>query len=138
MIEFEIIRSPDLDIQQKYSLYYNQIIIGRNRGHALIKDNQLLDSHLMLEVIENDLILHPQPGVSHYLLDGKRATNVRKIKVGQKITIGDTEFVIKDFKETVFKTKKMILDEKLAHLMEIDSPQLAIIEEIAEMMKDDV
>jgi hypothetical protein len=32
----------------------------------------------------------------------------------------------------------MILDEKLAHLMEIDSPQLAIIEEIAEMMKDDV
>jgi hypothetical protein len=92
----------------------------------------------MLEVIENDLILHPQPGVTHYLLDGKRATNVRKIKVGQKITIGETEFVIKDFKETVFKTKKMILDEELARLMEIDSPKLAIIEEIAGMMKDDV
>lgn len=138
MIEFEIIRSPDLDIQQIYSLYYNQIIIGRTRGHTLIDDHQILDSHLMLEVIENDLIVHPQPGVTHYLLDGKRATNVRKIKVGQKITIGGTELVIKDFKETVFKTKKMILDEELAHLMEIDSPKLAIIEEIAGMMKEDV
>jgi len=42
---------------------------------------------------------------------------------------------IKDFKETTFKTKKNILDEKLAFLMEQESPRLSIIEQLAGMMK---
>jgi len=92
----------------------------------------------MIEIIENELILHPQLGVDHYLIDGKRATSVRKLRIGQSITIGETEFKIKDFKYTEFKSKKTILDEKLAHLIEQESSKLIIIEDLAGMMKQDV
>jgi len=135
MIQFEIIRSPDLDIQNLFTFFQNLVYIGRNKGHVLIEDQQLYDSHLILEIIDHELMVHPQTHVTHYLIDGKRATSIRKIKTGQTITIGETELKIKDFKETTFKTKKNILDEKLAFLMEQESPRLSIIEQLAGMMK---
>lgn len=135
MIQFEIIKSPDRDIQKDFTFFHNEIFIGHSKGHVRINDDQLSSSHIMIEVIENELIIHPQSGVDHYLIDGKRATSVRKIRPGQSIKIGETEFRIKDFKYTEFKTKKTILDEKLAHLIEQESSKLSIIEDLAGMMK---
>jgi predicted component of type VI protein secretion system len=135
MIQFEIIKSPDRDIQKDFTFFHNEIFIGHSKGHVRINDDQLSSSHIMIEVIENELIIHPQSSVDHYLIDGKRATSVRKLRPGQSITIGETEFRIKDFKYTEFKTKKTILDEKLAHLIEQESSKLSIIEDLAGMMK---
>ena len=89
----------------------------------------------MIEVVEKDLIIHPQKGVESYLIDGKRSSSIRKIKSGQVITIGSTKFKVLSFEETPVSSKKKILDEKLNRLLEANSPRLVVIEKLAKIMK---
>jgi hypothetical protein len=89
----------------------------------------------MLEVVENDLLVHPQKNVESYLIDGKRASTIRKVKRGQILTIGSTQIKIINFEQTAFKSKKSLLDDKLAELVESNSPRLQTVEQLAKMMK---
>ena len=89
----------------------------------------------MLEVVENDLLVHPQKNVESYLIDGKRASTIRKVKRGQILTIGSTQIKIINFESTAFKSKKSLLDDKLAELVETNSPRLQTVEQLAKMMK---
>lgn len=135
MILLEILSSPDKTILTKFEFHQNQIYIGRNCPTLNIADPGLLDSHALIEVIENELIFHPQAGVSSYLIDGKRASNVRKIKAFQTISIANTNLRVLQFKETEFPSKKSILDEKLAKLLEEKSPRIQVVEQLGRMMK---
>jgi hypothetical protein len=135
MILLEITTSPDKNVLNKFEFFQNQLYLGRHSVSLNINDPSLLDSHVMIEVVENDLILHPQSGVASYLIDGKRSSTIRKIKANQIITIGATSFKVLSFQETDFKTKKTILDEKLNKLIEENSPRLAVIEKLGRMMK---
>jgi hypothetical protein len=135
MIHLEIISSPDSNILTQFQFFQNELYLGRNSGNLHIQDPALLGSHVMVEVVEKDLIIHPQKGVEFYLIDGKRSSTIRKIKAGQIITIGTTTFKVLNFEETQNRTKKQILDEKLNKLIDENSPRLAIIEKLANLMK---
>jgi hypothetical protein len=135
MIHLEIISSPDSNILTQFQFFQNEVYLGRNSGNLHIQDPALLGSQVMVEVVEKDLIIHPQKGVESYLIDGKRASTIRKIKPGQIITIGTTSFKVLGFEETQNQTKKQILDKKLNKLVEENSPRLAIIEQLANLMK---
>ncbi len=135
MIHFEILKSPDAGMITKIEFFQNVIFIGKTKANIIIADPSLSESHVMIEVINNDLIIHPQKNVDYYLIDGKRATSVRKIKIDQVITIGQTSFKIIKFEESKLKSKKNTLDEKLNSLIETNSSRLAIIETLAKMMK---
>jgi hypothetical protein len=135
MIHLEIISSPDSNILTQFQFFQNELYLGRNSGNLHIQDPALLGSHVMVEVVEKDLIIHPQKGVEFYLIDGKRSSTIRKIKTGQIITIGTTTFKVVNFEETQNRTKKQILDEKLNQLVEENSPRLAVIEKLANLMK---
>lgn len=135
MIKLEFIKSPDFDVLSTFQYFQNELYIGKTAGDLRIKDPSLKSSHVMIEVVEGELILHPQTNVEFYLLDGKRASTVRKIKKGQFITIGATQFKIVDFEQTQFSSKKKILDQKLAHYIEVNAPHLKCIEQLASMMK---
>jgi hypothetical protein len=135
MIHFEILKSPDSSMITKIEFFQNVIYIGKTKGNIILNDTSLLESHVMIEVINNDLIIHPQKNVDYYLIDGKRATSIRKIKTNQVITIGQTSFKIINFEETKLKSKKNTLDEKLNILIESNSSRLEIIEDLAKMMK---
>jgi hypothetical protein len=135
MIHLEIISSPDSNILTQFQFFQNELYLGRNSGNLHIQDPALLGSHVMVEVVEKDLIIHPQKGVEFYLIDGKRSSTIRKIKTGQIITIGTTTFKAVNFEETQNRTKKQILDEKLNQLIEENSPRLAVIEKLANLMK---
>jgi hypothetical protein len=135
MILLEITTSPDKNVLNKFEFFQNQLYLGKNSVSLNINDPGLRDTHIMLEVVQNDLILHPQVGVETYLIDGKRASTVRKIKPYQVITIGATSLRVLSYQETVFKTKKSILNEKLNKLIEENSPRLAVIEKLGRMMK---
>lgn len=138
MIEIEFIDSPDPRIKQSFIFHLNQLYLGRQGENLFILDPDLKDSHVMIEIVDNDLIIHPQSGVDSYLIDGKRASTIRKIKTNQMITIGHTSFKISRFEETKFATKKFILDTKLAQLMEKEDIKLNSIEILAKAMKQDV
>ena len=135
MIHLDIISSPDSNILTQFQFFQNEVYLGRNAGNLHIQDPSLLGSHVMVEVVEKDLIIHPQKGVEFYLIDGKRSSTIRKIKVSQIITIGTTNFKVLNFEETQNRTKKQILDEKMNKLIDENSPRLAIIEKLANLMK---
>lgn len=135
MIQIEILESPDKDVETSFQFFHNAIYLGRTSGNLHIKDPGLNQTHLMIEVVESDLIIHPQKAVESYLLDGKRSTTVRKIKLNQKITIGHTTLKVIAFEETQFPSKKAILDQKLSQLIEQNSPRLSVIEKLSKLMK---
>lgn len=135
MIHFEITQSPDDNARTHFQFHFNQIYLGRTDGHLHIQDSALAPNHLMLEVIENDLLVHPQPTVESYLLNGKRATSVRKIKIGDQITLGQTTLKVLSFTLTPTLTKKEILNQKLQTLVEGASSRLAVIESLSQKSK---
>jgi ASC-1-like (ASCH) protein len=135
MIHLEIINSPDKNILSDFQFFQNEVYLGRSSGNLFINDPELNKSHVMVEVVEKDLIIHPQKGVESYLIDGKRASNIRKIKAGQIITVGKTTFKVLSFEVTEFQNKKKILDEKLGKLIESNSPRLVVIEKLAKLTK---
>jgi hypothetical protein len=135
MINFEVIQSADPNVLSAFKFFQNQIYLGRTSGDLWINDRDLLPIHLMLEVHEKDLLLHPQKGVEFYLLNGKRATAIRKLKLQDEVTIGKTKIKILSYEQTQQETKKQVLDRKLNDLVEENSKRLAVIENLSKLMK---
>ena len=135
MINIEFIQSPDTDVLAAFEYFQNQLYIGQNNGDLWIEDNELYPSHIMLEIIATDLLIHPQKNVEFYLLNGKRASSVRKLKINDVITIGKTVFKVLNYSETIIETKQQILDKKLNALIAEDSPRLPIIESLTKLME---
>lgn len=136
MVEIEILESPDSNILSKYKYHKNQLYLGRNTGDLWIQDPDLYTSHVFLEVLDKDLLIHPQRGVEFYLINGKRASAVRKIKVNDTITIGKTMVKILSFAPTQWETKKNVLNGKLSKLVEENSQKLNVIESLTRLMKE--
>lgn len=135
MIIFEITESPDSNVKKQFTFYKNQVYLGKNSGDLWINDSLILQNNTLLEVINNDLLIHPQRGVEFYLINGKRASVIRKLKRMDVITIGNTSLRIIDFKKSESLNKKQVLDKKLDKLIEENSSRLTVIEEITKLMK---
>lgn len=135
MIHFEVIESPDQNVLSSFKYFQNQIYIGRSTGDLWINDNSLLASHAMMEVIGKELLVHPQKGVEFFLINGKRASNIRKLKVNDKVSFGNTTVKILAFEETIRDTKKEILNNKLNKLIEENSSRLNAVEKLTKLMK---
>ncbi len=135
MINLEIKESPDSNVISTFKYFQNQIYLGRTSGDLWIDDKNLYATHVMLEVIGKELIIHPQKGVEFFLINGKRASAIRKLKANDQVTIGQTIISILSFEETVKESKKNILNAKLNKLIEEDSPRLPVIERLTKLMK---
>lgn len=135
MIHFDIIKSPDENVLTTFKFFQNQIYIGTTNGDLWIDDPEIKSSHAMLEVIQKDLIMHPQKDVEFYLINGKRASTVRKIKINDELTFGKTIIKVIGFEETLKESKKEILDKKLQNLLRENSPKLGLIEHLTQKMK---
>lgn len=135
MIHFEVSESPDQNVISSFKYFQNQIYVGRTTGDLWINDNSLLASHLMLEVIGKELLIHPQKGVEFFLINGKRASNIRKLKPNDKISIGNTTFKVIAFEETERASKKELLNNKLNKLIEENSARLNVVEKLTKLMK---
>jgi len=131
MIQFKILDSNDFTAIGFYEFHFNMIYLGRKAEHLSINDPDLRENHLIIESIEDYLVVHPQKEVENFLLNQKRASGLKKIKIHDVIQIGSTKIEILDFKFEEVPTKKKILDEKFKHLMTQDSPLLPIIEDLS-------
>lgn len=135
MIQFEILKGPDDNVVSPFKFFQNQVYIGKSDGDLWIQDPELKSLHVMLEVVEKDLIIHPQKEVEFYLINGKRASTVRKLKVNDELTLGKTVFKIQAFEETSKPTKKETLDSKLQELLQTNSPRVNLVELLTQKMK---
>ena len=89
----------------------------------------------MLEVVDQDVIVHPQKEVEFYLINGKRSTTPRKLRAGEIVTIGSTKVKLISFEETPAFSKKNILNQKLNELIENGSQKLPVIEALSKLSK---
>jgi hypothetical protein len=135
MIKFQIIESPDQEVLSTFEYFHNLIYIGRTTGNITIHDPELLRSHLVIEVVGPDVIVHPQKDVEFYLINGKRATTPRKIRASDTLTFGKTTMKILAFEETSPFSKKNVLNRKLDALIESGSHKLPVIEALSKMSK---
>ncbi len=135
MIKFEITGSPDQEVLSTFEYFHNLIYVGRTSGNITIQDPELLRSHLMIEVVGSDLIVHPMKDVEFYLINGKRATTPRKIKSNDIVTIGKTSIKLHSFEETPIFSKKNIMNTKLDALIQAGSHKLPIIESLSKLSK---
>lgn len=135
MIHFEILESPDQNVLSTFKYFQNQIYLGRSSGDLWVSDNSLLVSHAMLEVIGKELLVHPQKGVEFFLINGKRASNIRKLKANDKLSFGSTTIRIIGFEETIRISKKEVLNNKLNKLIEENSARLNVVEKLTKLMK---
>lgn len=135
MIHIQIVQSPDTNILTEFRYFHNQLYVGRSSGELWIQDKDLFASHIMLEVIGKDLLIHPQRGVEFYLLNGKRASAIRKLKINDQVTIGQTIIKVLGFEETIRESKKDVLNKKLNQLIEENSQRLNVVESLTKLMK---
>jgi hypothetical protein len=135
MINFEIIQSPDNNVKSSFKYFQNQIYLGRTVGDLWIDDKDLKPYHVMLEVVESELLIHPQKDIGFFQINGKRASTIRKIKINDEITIGKSVIKILGFEETARSSKKEILTTKLNQLIEQNSPRLVVVESLTKLMK---
>ena len=135
MIKFQITDSPDQEVLSTFEYFHNLIYLGRTSGNITIQDPELLRSHLMIEVVGTDLIVHPLKDVEFYLINGKRATTPRKIKADDTVTIGKTHIKLISFEETPPFSKKNVMNKKLDELIQAGSHKLPIIESLSKLSK---
>jgi hypothetical protein len=135
MIYFEITESPDKNVIGRYEFKKNEVYIGQNAPDLSIHDTDLSNNHLLLEIPENELLVHPQKNVGFYLVNGKRSTNIKKLKVSDTLTLGQTTLKIIAFEASVYPSKKQILDAKLAKLMAEESKRMPVIESLRNLIK---
>ncbi len=135
MIHFEIVDSPDPNVKTFFKYFKNEIYLGKQGQDLSIDDPALMSSHVLIEVPEKDLLIHPQKGVEYYLLNGKRTTSIRKLKLNDIITIGNTVIKIIEFKLTDSPSRKKILTDKLNQLIEQNSARLSVIEKVSRLVK---
>lgn len=135
MLKFEITESPDQEVLSTFEYFHNLIYIGRTSGNLTILDPEILGSHLLIEVVEAEVIVHPQKDVEFYLINGKRATTPRKIRVNDKVTLGKTTLKLIAFEETEPSSKKNTLNQKLDALIEAGSHKLPVIEGLSKLSK---
>ena len=135
MIHIQIVQSPDTNILTEFRYFHNQLYVGRSSGELWIQDKDLFASHIMLEVIGKDLLIHPQRGVEFYLLNGKRASAIRKLKINDQVTIGQTIIKVLGFEETIRESKKDVLNKKLNQLIDENSQRLNVVESLTKLMK---
>lgn len=135
MIQFEITESPDQDVIGDYLLSKNEIYLGSLLTDIIIHDPEIRKSHAFVEVIEDKLLFHPQKDVPFYLLNGKRALTIRKLKAGDMVQIGKTKIKIVGFNYTANPTRKEILDSRLQQFIDRQDSRLTVIEKLGQLMK---
>ncbi len=135
MIHFEVLQSPDGNVLTSFRYFQNMLYLGRKTGDLVIEDAQLRDSHLLIEVVEDKLLVHPQRDVGFYLLNDKRATTIRKLKVGDRLGLGKTVIKILGFEDTPKESKAELLGRKVDALLAENSPRLPLIEKLTKLMK---
>jgi len=95
--------------------------------------SNLSDIHFFIEIIEDKLILHLNKKAEPILVNTKRTTHFKNIKVGDVITADDIQFKVLRFKDEKNISKKEKLNQVVSTL-EQDNPELLqIISSLSEL-----
>ncbi len=135
MINLEFVSSPDQEIIGPRSYHKNMIYLGHKSGDILIQDPDIFDNHLIIEVNEHGIFLHPHPHIDHFHLNGKRTYGVIALKLGDQITIGKTCFILRQAEKSEIFYRKELLNKGLERVIQDKDPISEVLSFLEERIK---
>ena len=128
MINIDIISARDSNLLGNYHFLKNIVYVGSNHQSDIYCPNtNLSDIHFFIEILENKLILHVNQKAEAILVNSKRTTHFKNLKVGDIIEVDHIKFKITDFSYHKMISKKEKLNELVASLEQRDPELLEII-----------
>ena len=127
MLEIHITSCTDPEYEGVWRFEKNQIYFGHPEGD-ISPPGMLPSNAFMLEVLPEFLQAHPGPIMDFWLLNGKRTTKPRKLKVGDQLQVAEISFKVTAAEYKEVQSKKQILDARLKALVAQQSPLLELIQ----------
>lgn len=135
MLAIEVISCPDPEYQGLWRFHKNQVYLGFPEGDIRPELNGLCSFAFMLEVLPDMVQAIPHPELPFWLLNGKRATKSRKLRLGDEINVSGVKMVLREAKHVSVEGKKAILDRRLQELVASQSPLLPLIKILSDRAK---
>lgn len=127
MITINVEQSNECDKEGEYTFHKNLIYIGRDSGSDLYLDDSKLNmNHLFIEVIDSKILCHLSKHTKFILINGKRTTGFKEIKIGDKVKVGDCLFSVASavtIKEKSYREQLNKITEKIL----VEAPELVEI-----------
>ena len=101
MLSFQIIHSEDSELSKDYLNYFDHFKVGSSRqADIIINDSSLSALHVKLEVKDQSLICISLDSECSFLVNGKKYTGSKVLKIGDQLAIGNTAIKITNFTKT--------------------------------------
>ena len=124
MITITITASSDSDRLGEFKFFKDLIYVGSNHdADVYLPSDEVKNNHIFIEIIEEKLIVHLGRDIDHILVNGKRTSTFKKLKIGDVIGIGYTKLRVDSFEESKTLSTKELTKQRLASL-ENHNPQL--------------
>lgn len=135
MLVVEILDCPDPEFLGEWRFHKNQIQLGFPEGDISPDVAGLPSYGFMLETYPDLIQGTPHPDLGHWLLNGKRATRPRRLRLGDTISVAGIKLRIKEAVPEEFHSRKSILDGKLQALLSSESKLLPLIKLLKDLTK---
>ena len=135
MLVVEVLECQDPEYEGVWRLHKNQLYLGYPEGDITPAVPGLPSYGFLIEVLPDMVQGTPHPEIVHWLLNGKRATRPRRLRIGDEITVANVRLKILEVELQEFESKKSILDARLQKLVESNSGLLPLIKILKDKTK---
>lgn len=124
MINLEVQNSTDPDRLGSFLFYKDLIYVGANHDADLfIPEDGLKSNHIFLEVIESKLLAHLGRDTKFILINGKRTTSFKTLKIGDTVSINSLTFKVINYTAVENSSPSDFLKKRVAMAKESE-PEL--------------
>ncbi len=124
MISINVEQSEELDKKGIYTFNKNLIYFGRDTGSDLYLDDPLLNlNHFFIEIVESKILCHLSKKTKFILINGKRTTGFKEIKIGDKISVGSCSLSVTSAVQTISESYREKLNTATEKILK-EAPEL--------------
>ena len=133
MIQIAVKNCPDSEYEGEYFFDKNLVYVGSNHDADLyLPDEKLSRNHLLIEIVDGQLLAHLGKNAQAFKVEGKLATKFKFLSAGNVIEAGGSSFKIMVFAPTVRTTKREWLNKNTDELIRSGAPLLEAVKELQE------
>lgn len=130
MIKLHFIQSPDRDILTQFDVLWDSYFLSRLSQGDLVVNDPEWPSHGFRLIVDHDSLLLDARNFP-FLCNGKKIIGKKPLKRGDKISLGQTTFVIDDFGLSE-KTNEQRLRDRYQEVGESSPDTALLIDEMEE------
>jgi hypothetical protein len=133
MIIVEIIEANSEDHLGKYDFHKNILYFGKNHdAEFYLPHSNLINNHIFIEIVENKLIVQLHKDVDFILVNKKRTTQFKHIKIGDILQLSDIKFRVLSFSTTENLNKNQFLSKRIKDIQENEPELMALVSSLSE------